>query len=83
MLDSTDYTLFDFKHFDEKPLTLEEACRQAATKSRQGSGLFFRVVPVDSEMSGFRVESTPIEEVYTALRSRAAARWARFLRRPR
>jgi hypothetical protein len=83
MLDSTDYASFDFKHFDEKPLTLEEASRQAVAKRREHSGNVYRVVPVDPEMSGFRVESVPLEDVYAGFRVRIAERWARLLRRQR
>jgi hypothetical protein len=79
--DSTDYDLFDFKHFDDKPLTLEEACRKAAEMRQDAQGMVYRVTPVDREMTAFRVDAVSLDEVYASFRHRANIRLARLMRR--
>lgn len=50
-----DYDSFDYES-EAKRLTLDEAVREAADRSARDSTHFYRVVPVDDAMSGFRVE---------------------------
>lgn len=70
LLELIDYDLFDYKHLDESPLELERAMKKIAQLRSSDPGRFHRIVPTDSTMASFRVESVPREEVYSELLSR-------------
>ncbi len=78
-LESTEYDLFDYRHFDEVPLTLEEAAREAARLRALQSSHVHRIVPTSANLSGFRVESTLKEAAYSEI----LGRWVQMLNRLR
>ena len=78
LLESTDYESFSLKDWDSEPLSLDEAIKKAATLRSSGK-TFCRVVPVDSEMSGFRIQVVTPEEVRERFYSRFAAFRAKWL----
>ena len=80
LMESRDYDLFDYRDFDEQPLSLQEATRRAASLRAANHSSVFRVVPVDSEMSAFRVLSTPVEQAYAQFLCRIAGAWGRIAR---
>jgi hypothetical protein len=82
LLESIDYESFTLKDWDSEPLSLDEAMKKAASLRVTGK-TFCRVVPVDSEMSGFRVEVLTPEEVRERFYSRFAAFRAKWLSRKR
>jgi hypothetical protein len=73
-----DYESFDYKHFDEEPLKLDEAAKKAAELRRQDLRNVYRIVPTDSEMNGFRVEKTPREQLFVDFLSVIARSYIRF-----
>ena len=77
-VESQDYDTFQFKHFDEEPLSLEEATRKAAQLHATNAGHFHRIVPVDPAMTGFRVESVLPASVYAEILNRWTALMNRF-----
>ena len=74
-LESLDYDVFDYKHSDEDVLSLEEAAKKADQLRLADASNFYRVRPVDSKMSSFRVEEVPKERVYVD----ALVRWSNLL----
>ena len=83
ILESNEYDVFDYKHADEQPMTLDEAVEKAAALRKADRNHFYRIEPVDSAMSGFRVNSVTPEEVYAETASRLRALAARLLVRYR
>jgi len=82
-MESMEYELFDYKHADEAPLPLDEALRKAAALRTTDKSHFHRIVPVDVNMSGFRIESVSREQAYADIVIRANELVNRFLRRGR
>lgn len=82
-IESTEYDLFDYKHGDEAPMTLDEAAREAATLRASDRSRFYRVVPVDQEMTQFRVKAVASEQVYASMLERANRMMIRFLAKGR
>jgi len=80
-VESAEYDTFDYKHLDERPLSLEEAVKLARQLQAADNNKFHRVVPKDSEMSGFRVESVPKTSVYAELLNRLSTRLYRLANR--
>ena len=76
-----DYDLFDYRHADEKPLTLDEAVKKAAALRSSEKMHFHRIVPVDTTLTTFRVESVSREEAYADIRIRVANLFSKVLRR--
>jgi hypothetical protein len=74
-LESIDYDVFDYKSDGERSLSLEEAIRKADELRRSNSRNFYRVNPIDSSMSGFRVDEVPKQRAY----AEALARWSNLL----
>ena len=79
LLESRDYDLFDYKHADEPSLTLDEAVKKAAHLRSSDASHFHRILPTDSDMISFRIESVPREAVYSELLSRWSALLNRFM----
>lgn len=73
-----DYDTFEFKHFDEAPLTLEEATRKVAQLHTTDADHFHRIIPTDSAMTNFRVESVAPASVYAEIINRWTAVMNRF-----
>ena len=82
LLESTDYEKFSLKDWDTEPLSLEEALKTAAAMraAGTGSGAFVHIVPVDRQLSGFRVETVSRDEVFERYRRRLAVLRAKWLR---
>jgi hypothetical protein len=62
------YEAFDYG--EAKPMTLEAAAREAARLAAEDPKHFYRVVPVDAAMKGFRIEKVS-----------KAAEWKRYSER--
>jgi hypothetical protein len=77
LIESTDYDRFEYKHFDEPSLALDEATKAATRLRGSDPTHFHRIVPSDSDMTGFRIESISRDALYTQLLSR----WAELLNR--
>jgi hypothetical protein len=68
----TDYDLFNYEESDQ-PLSLGEAMSRAATLRDVDKSRIYRIVPVDSNQSGFRVQIVSREQVYADFLSRISA----------
>jgi hypothetical protein len=79
MLDSSSYDLFSYKHYDETPLSLEEASRRAEDCRRKDPDNFYRVSPANEQCEGFYIDRVSPLEIYTELWSQLALQWARML----
>lgn len=77
LMESTDYDVFEYKHFDEQGLALEEAVKKASQLRSSDATHFHRIIPTDSDMTSFRVESVSRDSVYSELLNR----WAELLNR--
>jgi hypothetical protein len=77
-LESVDYDTFDYKHFDEPALSLDEAVRKASQLRSSDTAHIYRIVPVDPKMTAFRVESHSLEKVYAEVLSRWNALFTKF-----
>lgn len=73
-METIEYDTFDYKHFDESPLSLEEAARKASDLREEDPTRFHRIVSIDKGLSGFRVESVSKRAVYAEV----LGRWASF-----
>jgi hypothetical protein len=71
----SEYETFDYAHFDDLGLSLDEAVKKAAQLRSFDPKHFHRIMPVDSNMSSFRVESVPVDVAY----SEAMSRWSALL----
>jgi hypothetical protein len=80
--DLAEYDTFDYKHFDETPLSLEEAVKKATQLRAADRDHMHRVVSVDSNMSGFRIESIPTETIIKEKLTRWHLLWSKFLLKP-
>ncbi len=80
-LESTDYDVFDYKHIEERPATLQEAISKASNLRTSDKSHFHRILPVDESLSGFKVVSISKEEVMAEMASKAVRLCARFLGR--
>jgi hypothetical protein len=58
----TDYDLFDYEDSDQ-PLSLEEAISRASRLRSLDKSRVYRVVPVDTSQTGFRVKAVSREEI--------------------
>jgi hypothetical protein len=81
--ESTEYDLFDYRHADEIPLPLDEAIRKASALRAADKSHFQRIVPVDQDGSGFRVEAVSKDQAYADMVARANDLVNRLLRRIR
>jgi hypothetical protein len=81
LLEATDYELFDYKHADERPATLEEALKKVATLRDSNKSHFHRIIAIDDTLTKFRVISVSREEAYADVTARANKLRARFLGR--
>jgi hypothetical protein len=79
IIESTDYELFDYSSPDDAPLPLDEAMRKASQLRAAGNAVFYRVVPVDSEMAGFRVVKVTPEEVRAGFYGKVASFRAKWM----
>ena len=77
LIESTDYDRFEYKHFDEPALALDEAMGTAARLRDSDPAHFHRIVPNDSDMTGFRIETISRDALYAQL----LGRWAELLNR--
>jgi hypothetical protein len=82
--ESVDYEVFDYKHFDEKPLDLEAAIQEAKRlRSRDTGGFVYRIAAIDPDRSTFRVEAVSVPRMAEEFRLRMSDRWSRLLSRYR
>ena len=78
-----DYEVFEYTQSDEPTLSLDQAAAKAASLRRTYPANAYRVVPVDSELSGFRVIKVPVTQVYGEMWSRLYKQFARYMFAPR
>lgn len=87
LTETTDYERFEYKHYDETPLTLEEAVKKAQALRSGDEDSVYRVMPLDDEMTYFYVDRIAKGELYASLLSRVSEMWGRLFsltsRRPR
>ena len=81
MIDTVQYDQFDFKHYDETPLSLPEASRAVAAMRKRNPRKFYRVVQADRSGETFYVDALPPETVYAQLMARLANAWSRLASR--
>ena len=81
-MESTDYDRFEYKHFDQPALALDEAVRTAARLRASDAARVHRIVPADSDMTSFHVESISRDTLYAQLVGRWAELFNRFVSRP-
>jgi hypothetical protein len=67
LLESVDYESFSLKDWDSKPLSLDEALKKTETMRSSGAVGFFRIVPVDQNMTAFRVKVITPQEAHGRL----------------
>ena len=79
VVESTEYDLFDYRHADETPLSLEEAVDRATILRLSQPGNFHRIVQTDRQMTGFRVESVSVDSVEGELLARWSRRISEFI----
>jgi hypothetical protein len=68
----TDYDLFNYEESDQ-PLSLGEAINHAATMRAADKSHVYKVIPVDRNQTGFRVQAISREQVYADFLSRISA----------
>ena len=78
-VDSTEYDLFDYD--TESKLQLEDAVKAAREAAKANPDILYRVVPVDPEMTGFRIEPVHQNQLYAELISRVFKHWAHYFSR--
>jgi len=79
LMESTDYDGFEYKHFDDPAVPLDEAIKMAAKLRASDPFHFHRIVPEDSGMTSFRVESISRDARYAHLIGRWTALLNRFV----
>lgn len=79
MSPAIEYEAFQYKHFDEPALSLEQAAETASRLRKSDPNMTYRVVPADSEMSGFRIEEVPIQTAYAEVWARVCKPFFRLL----
>jgi hypothetical protein len=72
---SFDYDSFDYE-FDAKPMSLEQAIREATRLGATDSQNFYRVVATDSKMRNFRVQKVSKAKAYAKQKADFASRVA-------
>lgn len=68
----TDYDLFNYDESNE-PLSLEEAMNRAASLRSADRLHVYRIIPTDTNQTGFRVQAVSQDEVYANFLSRLSA----------
>ena len=76
--DTVSYDHFDLRHYDEEPLTLDEASDRAAKMRKQQPEKIHRVAAANVEGDRFHVDSLSPLELYAEFLCRLSARWARM-----
>lgn len=77
LIESTDYDRFEYRHFDDPALALDEAIK-IATRLRSSDAVHLhRIVPTDSDLTTYRVESISRDTLYAQM----LGRWAELLNR--
>ncbi len=74
------YAAFDYGE-EAKAMPLDEAAREASRLSAQDPSHFYRVVPVDAAMTGFRIEKVSKAAVWKEYAKRFSERRARHFER--
>ena len=75
----TSYDRFDYRHYDETPLALDEASRRVAEMRKKYPTAVHRIVPADEESGGFYIDKIAPIELYAELIARLSRQWARLL----
>jgi len=83
LMDTVDYERFEYKHFDEQPLSLEEAIKQAQSLRARDESSVYRVIPLDDDLTGFRVDKVDKSELYASLLSKITKLWSKLYARSR
>ena len=77
LMESTDYEKFEYRHFDDPAFPLDEDIKTVTRLRASDLAHLHRIVPVDSDLTTFRVESVSRDTLYTAM----LGRWAELLNR--
>ena len=77
IMESIDYDKFEYRHFDDPGVPLDEAIKTVTRLQASDSANVHRIVPVDADLASFRVESIPGGVLYTQM----LGRWAELLSR--
>lgn len=79
-MEPIDYETFDYKYYDQPSFaTPEEALRKAMELRATDPNNFYRIIPLNAELTAFRIEAVPKVKVYTGFLSRLNERWAGIL----
>jgi len=79
LFESVDYESFSLKDWDSRPLSLDEAVKKAENLRSLGTVGFFRIVPVDQNMTAFRVRVVTPQEARDRLSCRFNALRSKWL----
>ena len=75
----SEFDRFDYRYYDEEPLRLDQAAKKADQLSAEDPNSFYRVVPTDDRLSGFRIEKIPTVQLYFDFIADMTQKYARFL----
>jgi len=78
-VDSTEYDLFDYD--TESKMQLEDAIKAAREAAKANPDISYRVIPVDPEMTGFRIEPIHRNQLYAEFISHIVRHWASYFSR--
>jgi len=73
--DAPEYDLFDYKDYDQAPLSLEDAMKKASDLRRKDPNQIHRIVPADRGITTFQIDSVPAAEAYADLLSKLMRLW--------
>ena len=77
LIESTDYEQFEYRHFDDPALPLDEAIKTVTRLQASDAAHLHRIVPVDSGLTTFRIESISHDTLYAQM----LGRWAKLSNR--
>jgi hypothetical protein len=78
-LESIEYERFDYDESPAKSLSLDEAVKEAANLRRGDKQNFYRVRPVDDNMTGFKIEKVSAASVYLDYMNRISKTLSHFM----
>ena len=78
-MESIDYDNFEYRYCDEPALPLDEAIKTVTRLRASDAANLHRIVPVDSDLTTFRVESVSRDTLYTQMLGRWAELMGRFV----
>ena len=79
--DLPEYDSFDIGRYDRRPLSLDEAIREADAMRKAEPDSVLKVMPVNASADGFYVESVDRETAEAEILAGLTAQWVRLLAR--